>query len=1252
MSFSAELKDFTSGFQTGYKMVEGSKNRQHYKDLAGFKQSGMHSWKDYNELEKIGGAGNGGSSGGAGGEPGDPAKTSGGSGGGGGEQVQKDHEAAGKERYDLLVSLGAPPSVASGMVGNAYAESHFVTNASGDKSKEGGSHGEFQWDKSRYAAMKNWAAQNKMDPNDWQTQYRYAWHETQQLPGFNNLMKSENPTQAADWFVMNFEKPAGQQTGDITKVSQYQNRRNYSNKFSYGLPDNQQLGTTSFAGAGSKPGSAWAGDAGTQTAATPAASAAPTSALPVTTQPDTTPDDPNQPADDGLPLEDVSSNYAIPVDDWRKYAQPTSFAADGGPITQPGMRVFTQAVPTDPNGPAASTWTPRRVGSPSPAATTPNPSAGAQQRFRDSMAASKARLAATTAPAAAAAPAPLPTDQESYLAAARTYRAKQNAGLQKLEQGRQMNLSKDEISGGAHPGLGSYTNGQYAQPFMSYEQWVHNQKQWTPGGVNGIEYTPTAEMAANPNSAMNARHPGMMAAAPAGGTGAPGADPYAARRRQITAASGAYQGFAEGGPVRKKDEPQEAIPTGQFVKPQDYGRLNPGGAPINEATAPQWRLDAANGARKRIEERNKVYKTYEPKHTKSTKSTKTQTQETKSTKSTKTDEPPKDDYLDETEHPKIGDKPLDAVTGPAPGTPGAGKPGELGTAIPDEPRVWGPPGKGKPGEGPPPVPRVDAEDQSEPATDAYPGSDSPEIAMPPVLHPGLPGDRPTLNNPVNPSMEVAPAPDQEVAMPPVLHPGLPGSRPTLNNPVNPSMQVAPPATRPGLAMPPTVPPSTPPQSIGGPELAAATSARPTQAIPVAPGRPSALFNGMPVDAAPGTPTQQESADDPWIPANVPVPAQPQISEAWKLGVQLSLTDGPERAAAVQQFQKALQRARDAGVPRSTIAAYAEHFGVQLPAGAAKAFAAGGAVDDEPVDAPAPAPAPGPEALPVRPAPAGPAPANALPVSPEGQNQAPAGDVAERTSPGSALNVKPTVKGHKLPPEEHAPSVVPREQVNEVVKAGAKHIEASLSPARSTAIGADPAKTSATVDFASNKNAPTSAEYKQFAAHSDPEDKLPEHEQFTKTQSDLFDFYVSHGYPEKAAEMAGAMQMYGRTVSMKSGYMAQAAIEGGDLYQAGKWMAKAYAYSPDNKELRIDPDTVKDPENGQPSLHYQIVDNETGDVTEDSYATADEMLQMSKKMSSGTAGAEHHVDRCRHAVDWWQRQPLAQGSRRPEDRRRA
>jgi hypothetical protein len=219
MAFSQEIKDFVTGFKTGHDMVTSKEDRdlkaahaRYYNSLADRTRaptdadlgvipddgsgSGGHVTTGFDDTRKA--------------------------------LSSKEVRDAAQQRFDYLTKdLGWSPAAAAGIIANAHAESRFDTGALGDK---GSAHGEFQWRGDRWTGFQDYAKANRLDPNDWRSQYSYMDHEASQMPGFKERMNSfKDASGAADHFALRFERPKGSETGDANLVPGIGNRRLFAN---------------------------------------------------------------------------------------------------------------------------------------------------------------------------------------------------------------------------------------------------------------------------------------------------------------------------------------------------------------------------------------------------------------------------------------------------------------------------------------------------------------------------------------------------------------------------------------------------------------------------------------------------------------------------------------------------------------------------------------------------------------------------------------------------------------------------------------------------------------------------------------------------------------------------------------------------------------------------------------------------------------------------------------------------------------
>lgn len=552
MSFGAELKDFVSGFSTGFHLRDRSKARQDWKDQQTLRASGLRSQEDIAAEQKI--INEGGSAPGTGG----PRDTTATPSGGVVDNTPPGQRAA--ERYDFAVNdLGYTPQMAAAMVGNTSIESgNFdpnVTNFTrlGDN---GQSHGEFQWRGDRYTGPNGllaWSNQNKLDPKDWKTQWRFADHElkTSHRAAYDGMMRARTPAEANDQFAMRFEVAKGSNTGDPNKIIAIDKRRAITNNM---FTQFASSGTGLRNYAGLAPGKV-------QTAALPPVQQAIPAPKPVLAAAAPVVDTSTDPtamggADADLGYDPNDPNY-----------DPNLGYAAGGPVA-PTMRVYTQpgiAVnPPSQNpapGGAAIPWTPRRVGDmPSWGSSAPNPSEGIQQKFRDMLAARAAQKPPTPA---------VPVGDYSHQAYLNASQDWYNTHQPYWHQERD-----EKGSTGVGPNL------VWGRPMQEEYAWQQAQ----PGF--GQWYKSTY-----------------------------GVDPPVASPNAIHYAEGGYVDPNDlNDPA---NQPRQAIQVGQFVPPTRYRELSPGGAPVRPETSMAWRLEASLGERQRamdrLEKRDKTYTEYKPK---------------------------------------------------------------------------------------------------------------------------------------------------------------------------------------------------------------------------------------------------------------------------------------------------------------------------------------------------------------------------------------------------------------------------------------------------------------------------------------------------------------------------------------------------------------------------------------------------------------------------------------------------------------
>lgn len=162
--------------------------------------------------------------------------------GGGDYAVPTDKSAAAQKYIKYLVDEhDLSPEQASGVVGNAFAESSFNPNAIGDN---GTSIGMFQHRNERAAGLKQFAAAQDEDHNDPEIQVDYAMHEMQngsEKRAWGALQNAKTP-QEASTAMMHFERPAGYTPDNPMGGHNFAKRAGYSANFYKGYAPQQSIG--------------------------------------------------------------------------------------------------------------------------------------------------------------------------------------------------------------------------------------------------------------------------------------------------------------------------------------------------------------------------------------------------------------------------------------------------------------------------------------------------------------------------------------------------------------------------------------------------------------------------------------------------------------------------------------------------------------------------------------------------------------------------------------------------------------------------------------------------------------------------------------------------------------------------------------------------------------------------------------------------------------------------------------------------
>ena len=136
----------------------------------------------------------------------------------------------------FFVSKGWTPAQAAGIVGNLVHESGGRLNPGainpGDGSDGSDSIGIGQWNSTRAAALKQFAASQGKPVTDFGTQLAFVQHEleTSESAAAQRLRGAGNVQDATSAFALGYERPQGFQTGNLAQVAGGQNRLDQANR--------------------------------------------------------------------------------------------------------------------------------------------------------------------------------------------------------------------------------------------------------------------------------------------------------------------------------------------------------------------------------------------------------------------------------------------------------------------------------------------------------------------------------------------------------------------------------------------------------------------------------------------------------------------------------------------------------------------------------------------------------------------------------------------------------------------------------------------------------------------------------------------------------------------------------------------------------------------------------------------------------------------------------------------------------------
>lgn len=143
-----------------------------------------------------------------------------------------------RQAMTYFMRRGWTQAQAAGIVGNLIAESELNTGAVGDGGK---ARGIAQWWPDRWAKLVDWSKKNGLDPNAYGTQLAFVDHEMRQRGDDKKLAGTNSPGDAAASFGLNYERPAGAQTGVASNMHGWNKRLSNANRlFNTQVPASDQ----------------------------------------------------------------------------------------------------------------------------------------------------------------------------------------------------------------------------------------------------------------------------------------------------------------------------------------------------------------------------------------------------------------------------------------------------------------------------------------------------------------------------------------------------------------------------------------------------------------------------------------------------------------------------------------------------------------------------------------------------------------------------------------------------------------------------------------------------------------------------------------------------------------------------------------------------------------------------------------------------------------------------------------------------
>jgi hypothetical protein len=156
-----------------------------------------------------------------------------------------------------------------------------------------------------------------------------------------------------------------------------------------------------------------------------------------------------------------------------------------------------------------------------------------------------------------------------------------------------------------------------------------------------------------------------------------------------------------------------------------------------------------------------------------------------------------------------------------------------------------------------------------------------------------------------------------------------------------------------------------------------------------------------------------------------------------------------------------------------------------------------------------------------------------------------------------------------------------------------------------------------VDLMTGNGAATPEEIRAIDQTIDPRGEMDVVTRGRARLSEAYNYWMSKGFPEKAANVAKRILLFDKNQSMTHGIMAGQMIQGGNYKEAAQVLADTY-----NQNFH-DGKTMRQQDNGNGTVQYQFVD-EDGNVVQEGTADPKTLATMASQVASGQQFVESTV----------------------------